>query len=517
MLKLSLEKDSFADTPPDLIRVNTCALCPTKTLIAIATGAGEKPDEATSKVKIYRFNREEWKLIREEKVSQGTDGGENGGQSVGKQRPLTGIDLKRNMLILQRLQKKGNGKPAQQPGTNASSAAAASSGAKKANAVVATSLAWRPDGLVLACGHSNGTCNIYSPERSETWTPSDTGSKEPIVSMFWSLGPLEEHKRVTLFQNEGIERFFSRDESSSSYGVSDDARGRRSRNQDKEKGFPFVWDSLDLLFTLDKKWNVYIFSCGQFLVGKINCGAILGPEVGSVTPTHVQYSADLRYGIVLGHRTADCAEAKAGPKTKFPSADVITVSLENLAKKKMIVSNVSRSMWGVNTEAAKVHAIVGKCASSWKKVNELFMQRRAKLEELLEEHGSNRSPEEDLLAFLAAGELSPAMEQFIPTDIRTFHDGIEKGLWSILNTLRFTLPKLLEQFYLFVLEAQKGEQSARFAKLDEPIKELGEKVRSLTKIISGLDTAFSKQFKWLSNCKTTYIQDLIQISFRAYL
>lgn len=512
MLKLSLEKDSFADTPPDLVQVNTCALCPTKTLIAIATGAGEKPDEDAPKVKIYRFNREEWKLIREEKVPQGADGGENGGQSGGKQRPLTKLELMRQKLLLQRqqrLQKEGDGKSAQQPGANASSASAASQGAKRASSVVATSLAWRADGLALACGHSDGSCSIYSPERSETWTPSDTGSKEPVVSMFWSLAPLGDRGRTTLFQNEGIERFFSGGESSGSYGVGDGAhfgvpngrRGGKSKNQEKERGFPFVWDSLDLLFTLDKKWNVYIFSCGQFLVGKINCGAILGPEVGSVTPAHIQYSADLRHGIVLGHKTSDCADAKANGKAKFPSVSVVTVSLENLAKKKKIVSNVSRSMWAVNTEAGKVHAIVEKCVATWKKVNDLFMQRRAKLEELLGEHDSKRSPEEDLLAFLAVGELSPAMEQFVPLDIRTFHDGIEKGLWSILNTLRFVLPTLLEQFYLFVLEAQKGEQSARFAKLDEPIKELGKKVRSLTETISALDTTLSKQFRWLSNRK----------------
>lgn len=510
MLRLLLEKDSFSDTPQDLIQVNTCALCPTKTLIAVATEAGDKPEEDTPKIKIYRFNRDEWKLIREEKVPQGEDDGDGNGKGGGKQRQLTKLELMRQKLLLQRqqrLQKAGNAQQQQQQ--NAGGAASqANSDFKKANTVIATSLAWRPDGLALACGHSNGTYRIYSTEQSEAWTPSDTGSKEPVVSMFWSLAPLEEHKRVALFQNEGIERFFPGEErvnDGTHFGASYSQSGSRRKptSKEKESGFPFVWDSLDMLFCLDKKWNVYIFSCGQFLVGKVNCGAILGPEVSAVTPVQVQYSAEFRSAVVLGHSSEDCNDMK-GASARFPSVNVVTFSTEGLSKKKKAVSNVSRLMWGVNTEASKVHAIVEKCVNSWKKVSDLFMERRAKLEELLEEHSSKRSPEEDFLAFLAAGELSPAMEQFIPTDIQTFHEGIEKGLWSILGTLRFSLPQLLEHFYLFVLEAQKGEQSSRFAKLDGPIIELGKKVKSLTETIGALNTTLSKQFKWLTNCNIIY-------------
>ena len=507
MLKLSLEKDSFADTPQDLVHVSVCAVCPTKSLIAVASGSSsssggrgekQKREEGVPKIMMYRFGQEEWKLVREERVPQGAGLGEGGDHTSSKQRPLTRLEIMKQQLILKRqeqLQKTGGtGAP-----TGTGSLAAGSVCNGSASHVTATSLAWRPDGMALACGHSNGTCTIYSPEQSGSWTPSETQSKEAVVSLFWSLSPLEDRKQATLFQQ-------------TLYQGNDDGDGtltgaghgkKRLQGSEKDKEFPYAWDSLDLLFCLDKKWTVFVFSCGQFLVGKISCGTILGPEIASITPAHIQYSSELMHGIVSGHKASENSESegkRSGSPTKQTGMNVVTFSLQGLVKKKRFVARVSRSMWRISTEATNVHAIVERCVTTWKKVNDLFTQRTEKLSSLLEEHGSLRSPEEDLLAFLAVGELSPAMEQFVPVDIRTFHAGIEKGIWAVLSALRFELPGLLEKFYLFVLEAQKGDQSRRFSGLDVPIKELSKKVRDLGETVSALNTALLKQFKWLENC-----------------
>ncbi|BBN15342.1 anaphase-promoting complex subunit 4 [Marchantia polymorpha subsp. ruderalis] len=325
-----------------------------------------------------------------------------------------------------------------------------------------TSICWRPDGKALAVGHINGSIAIHDVENGDVLRKTGT-HQVAVECLYWA----EEGQNITDNEDEiflyedRTPRFFppppkppsmpgtapSFDMSSVLGSAMEDLGGGslKGATQDVKHG-------LDVLCSGDKDGVICLSAFGVFPIGKLDVRELVVNEMASGTKGdeksseqllnasafQVSLSSDLRHMTVVctGTSTVD-------GRTRSTSSGNYCLSVNTA-----ILGDRRKELRQVALQASSIEELIDVLQTSlsvmekqWSEAITAVYEKFNGFTQLLREHGSNVSPQDELLGLLTCGYASPALHQFLAASVgegglkrlAKSIDTASKELYSVLS------------------------------------------------------------------------------------
>ena len=284
----------------------------------------------------------------------------------------------------------------------------------------AVSLAWRPDGKVLAVGYVDGTIKLYDIENSDCIHKLSVGAKPSCMD--W----MEEEKKDVGNDSSDLGLFVEKADlylpplphlhKTGGAVFSKEPRQEENKDPKKLKNLP---QELNVLVVGDATGRVHMLLFGIFLCSTVSTST---PEGGDEEPICEVVSATLSKDLQKLFAVIKCPEKEAGAQ-----ASLVVFGTPILSSRRAELSLIAKKQGTLTMLMEYFDAAMQAMSDAWE---DILLEMSTKLTNFAAERSAaGSSVSAEFLILLTQGSASPEMQAFL------LHELTEKGLKKLGHSI----------------------------------------------------------------------------------